>query len=191
MGLDFFGLYGLSLVFVPHWNNTEGGSGLDTSRCYMGQERFDQLLNLLPPHQTVVGIDEHTALILDLENKECRVMGKGSVTLLNDGIGRQFQANQNFSIDELGSYRLHPAEAIVPPGIWERVSTAQGQTQPDAAPEPSAEVLALVEAREVARTQKDWATADKLRDQISDLGWTLMDTPQGPQLQSKGVSSHR
>ena len=35
-GLDLFGPYGLSLAFVPHWNNQDGGENLDTSRCFMG-----------------------------------------------------------------------------------------------------------------------------------------------------------
>ena len=39
-GLDFFGMYGLSLVLIPHWNNREGGAELDTSRCFMGQRAF-------------------------------------------------------------------------------------------------------------------------------------------------------
>ena len=39
-GLDFFGDFGLSLIFVSHWNNNDGGEVLDTSRCYLGQARF-------------------------------------------------------------------------------------------------------------------------------------------------------
>ena len=47
-GLDFFGMYGLPLVFIPHWNNNDGGEELDTSRCFMGQQRFARLVELLP-----------------------------------------------------------------------------------------------------------------------------------------------
>ena len=42
-GLDLFGPFGLRVVFVPHWNNSEGGAELDTSRCFMGQARFAEL----------------------------------------------------------------------------------------------------------------------------------------------------
>jgi len=42
-GLDFFGNYGLNIVFIPQWNNKDGGSDLDTSRCFMGLERFYKL----------------------------------------------------------------------------------------------------------------------------------------------------
>lgn len=38
----------------------------------------------------------------------------------------------------------------------------------------------LVEKREEARKEKDWATSDMLRDQISTLGFEINDTPDGP-----------
>ena len=64
-GLDLFNFYGLKLVFIPHWNNNEGGAELDTSRCFMGQERFMRLIEMLPDEVTIVGLDEKTALIID------------------------------------------------------------------------------------------------------------------------------
>jgi cyanophycinase-like exopeptidase len=84
-GLDFFKLYGLRLVFIPHWNNSEGGAGLDTSRCFMGQERFARLMEMLPEEITVIGLDEKTALVLDLSNQIGQVMGLGKVTLIHTG----------------------------------------------------------------------------------------------------------
>lgn len=84
-GLDFFGLYGLPLVFIPHWNNNDGGDELDTSRCFMGESRFVRLMELLPPDLTVVGIDEKTALILDIKSGDGQVLGEGGVTLIHTG----------------------------------------------------------------------------------------------------------
>jgi cysteinyl-tRNA synthetase len=51
------------------------------------------------------------------------------------------------------------------------------------AQEASVQVLALVEERQQARTNQDWERSDELRQQISDLGWTVKDTPGGPQLE--------
>lgn len=82
-GLDFFSLYGFPLVFIPHWNNNDGGEELDTSRCFMGQPRFAQLMEMLPSHLTVFGIDEKTALIMDMESGLCQVQGLGGVTLIH------------------------------------------------------------------------------------------------------------
>jgi cysteinyl-tRNA synthetase len=45
-----------------------------------------------------------------------------------------------------------------------------------------ADVTALVEARAAARAAKDWAASDRLRDELTALGWTVTDTPDGPQV---------
>lgn len=37
----------------------------------------------------------------------------------------------------------------------------------------------LVKQRDEARANKDWATSDKLRDQLKEMGITIQDTPQG------------
>ena len=42
-----------------------------------------------------------------------------------------------------------------------------------------AEVEALIAARKQARARKDWVEADRIRDQIKELGIVLEDTPQG------------
>lgn len=174
-GLDFFGPYGLSLVFVPHWNNTDGGTALDTSRCYMGQTRFEQLLALLPADSTVIGLDEHTALVLDLAGGDCQVMGRSGVTLLKAGIEQRFLAGQTFALTELGPYRL-------PSDFLPALSVVTDTPAPPAQMEPPLEVLVLLEQRQAARAQREWASADTLRQQMAGLGWQVLDTPTGPQL---------
>jgi cysteinyl-tRNA synthetase len=49
----------------------------------------------------------------------------------------------------------------------------------------SAEVLALVEERQVARASKQWGESDRLRDAIAALGWIVKDTKEGPKLTPK------
>ena len=46
--------------------------------------------------------------------------------------------------------------------------------------EPDGEVLDRVAVRERARREKDWATADRLRDELHAGGWAIEDTPEGP-----------
>ncbi|HWX96631.1 MAG TPA: cysteine--tRNA ligase [Solirubrobacteraceae bacterium] len=50
------------------------------------------------------------------------------------------------------------------------------------AAEPPAEVLALAEQREQARASSDFEAADRLRDEISRLGWEVRDGPGGFEL---------
>ena len=45
-----------------------------------------------------------------------------------------------------------------------------------------ADVMALVEQRAAAKKAKDWATADALRAQITQMGFVVEDTPQGPKV---------
>jgi cysteinyl-tRNA synthetase len=51
----------------------------------------------------------------------------------------------------------------------------------DSAPEADAEIDALVEAREAARRARDWAEADRIRDELSRRGIVVEDTPRGPE----------
>ncbi len=204
-GLDLFGLYGLQLVFVPHWNNTEGGEDLDTSRCFMGQDRFARLAEMLPEDLTIVGLDEKTALIMDPQAGTCQVVGAGGVTLLHTGhihprrsrapgmagsglseIAEQRDAHvhyyhhgESFSLSEIGPFRAYHPEANLPEEVWQRALQAQQQAEPEPPAGPPPEVLALVARRQDARAAKDWAAADALRGQIAALGWAVKDTKDG------------
>jgi cysteinyl-tRNA synthetase len=44
------------------------------------------------------------------------------------------------------------------------------------------EALALLEARQRARENRDFGEADRIRDRLRELGWTVRDGPQGPEL---------
>jgi hypothetical protein len=181
-GLDFFEPYGLSLVMIPHWNNADGGEELDTSRCFMGQVRFERLLNLLSPGVTVVGIDEKTGLLFDLGAGTCQVIGKDGITVMREGNQERFRNGADFSLGELGDFRLpEPVEAGLPAPLWQRaVSAAERQARQA---QPSQEVLDLVEERQAAREGREWRQADELRDQIARLGWQVVDTAEGPRLE--------
>jgi len=40
----------------------------------------------------------------------------------------------------------------------------------------------MADARTTAKTNKDWAEADRLRAAVSAAGWTIQNTPTGPKL---------
>ncbi|MFR2157913.1 MAG: hypothetical protein ACLS43_12960 [Evtepia gabavorous] len=42
-----------------------------------------------------------------------------------------------------------------------------------------AKVEAMIQARQAARKEKNFAEADRIRDELKAMGITLMDTPQG------------
>jgi cyanophycinase-like exopeptidase len=178
-GLNFFAPYGLPLVFIPHWNNRDGGDELDTSCCFMGRARFEALLAMLPPGHIVVGIDEHTALWLDCANQCCEAMGLGAVTILKAGEQRVVSDGETFGLYELMDCKIPDLADGIPPHVWQAALNA-ARAEDESDPQPPQEVLDLVEQRQSTRAQKDWAAADELRDQIMALGWQVKDTPDGP-----------
>lgn len=180
-GLDLFGSFGLSLVFVPHWDNNEGGEELDTSRCFMGRERFDLLVNMLPKKQTVVGIDEKTGLSIDFGNQQCTVIGRGSVTLIQNGREQHYSQGKIFDLQALGNYQLPDPGTGIPSSVW--LSVLKHADQNEHHPDPSPQVIGLVKERENARDRRDWKDADNLRREILNLGWQVRDTPEGPVLE--------
>ena len=47
------------------------------------------------------------------------------------------------------------------------------------------EILDLADKREKAREEQNWAESDRIRDEISQKGWTVEDTPSGSKLKKK------
>jgi hypothetical protein len=78
-GLNLYGDIWQEATIIPHFNNREGGADLDTSYCYIGKERATKMLSMLPTNSNIISLDEHTALIIDLQTKEQSIRGKGSV----------------------------------------------------------------------------------------------------------------
>lgn len=179
-GLDLLGPLGLKIACVTHWNNTEGGANLDTSRCYIGKARLETLLPALSNGTVVVGIDEHTALTLDFSEQVCRVMGKGTVTLVDDGTERVYKTGSDFPMSELGDVRIPDASEGIKPDVWAEMSEAQSRLE-DTITSLSDEAAALIEEREEARRMKQWDRADTLRDRLAEMGYTVTDTPDGTQ----------
>jgi hypothetical protein len=181
-GLDLFDGFETPLSFVPHWNNTDGGDDVDTSRCFLGMDRFNEWCSQLPADHTTVGLDEHTGIIMDFQKQECQVVGISSVSLVRECDPKIHPAGTVFPLSEIGPLLVpEPLEAGISAAAWKLVcSSPPPPSTVDESPPP--EVIALVEARQTARTRKDWAAADDYRHQITNLGWTVQDTPEGYKL---------
>lgn len=104
-GLDILSHFGMNIVVIPHWNNAEGGTH-DTRFCYMGAVRFEKLEALLPDDTIFVGLDEHTACIMDLETQMAYIHGLGNVILRQGrrelSFGREESIPLNSFIEGIG-----------------------------------------------------------------------------------------
>jgi hypothetical protein len=181
-GLNYLGPFGLSVVFIPHWNNNSGGKELDTSRCFIGRERFHRLKKLLPQEMPIIGIDEQTALTITFsERQQWIVTGVGGVT-----IETQTQERTLFEGEYDPAYfgfANHLPDAL-PVGTDKVIKKIiKHRTQPILA--PPEKVIRLANDRLEARQAKEWARADALRDQIAMCGWEILDMVDGYDLKQK------
>ena len=115
-GMNILEHFGFNLVVIPHWNNAEGGTH-DTRFCYMGEARLRKLESRLPDDVCILGLDEHTACLLDLEKDEAIIRGIGSVTLRRSGGERVFEKTERFPLQILREGELEAEATYSAPKI--------------------------------------------------------------------------
>ncbi len=126
-GMDLLGRFGLNTVIIPHWNNAEGGTH-DTRFCYMGEPRLMRLEEMLPREIPILGIDEHTACILDFEEEKMLIRGIGGVTI------RRRDSQEIFNDGEV--LNLSEFIALVKPSTAEKAGDTQKIQTQEGTPEP-------------------------------------------------------
>jgi cyanophycinase-like exopeptidase len=99
-GLHLVAAAGLRVAVIPHFDNTEGGTH-DTRYCYLGERRLRQLEDQLADDTAILGVDEHTAAVLDLDAQLLTVSGRGGVTLRRRGHEWTWTSGATVDLDEL------------------------------------------------------------------------------------------
>ena len=79
-GLDILASIGINAAVIPHYDNTEGANH-DTRFCYLGEARLQMFESLLDEDTYVLGVDEHTGLVIDLDAATASVVGNSNVTI--------------------------------------------------------------------------------------------------------------
>ncbi|MGH9069550.1 MAG: hypothetical protein ACRD0J_18950, partial [Acidimicrobiales bacterium] len=108
-GMDLLAEAGLSAAVIPHFNNAEGGNH-DTRYCYLGERRLSAMEHELAGlagsagsagGAFVLGVDEHTGLVLDLDAGSATVVGLGVVTVRAGGRSSELASGSTVPIAEL------------------------------------------------------------------------------------------
>lgn len=99
-GLGILGHIGINAVVIPHYDNAEGGHH-DTRFCYLGERRLVQMEALLPTDTWVLGVDEHTGLVIDLDAGRADVVGNGTVTIRVDGASQVHPSGSTIALEHL------------------------------------------------------------------------------------------
>ena len=140
-GLDLMHAVGLAgVAVIPHYDNAEGGNH-DTRFCYLGEPRLQVMERQLPDEGFVLGVDEHTGVILDLDQASATVVGRGGLTVRHRGRSEVFPSGATVAVAELlaAGHGLGLATPH-PPGTGEARPAAGGSAG------DGCEVTSLVEA---------------------------------------------
>jgi cyanophycinase-like exopeptidase len=129
-GLDLLSVLGLKVVVIPHYDNAEGGTH-DTRFCYLGERRLALLERELPADSAVLGVDEHTALVFDLETQQVEVLGKGGATVRKVGLSTVLPSGSTLKLSELrdlvvngpGGREARPSPAVAGPAAPDSTAT--------------------------------------------------------------------
>lgn len=143
-GLDLLAPLGLHVAVIPHYDNAEGGTH-DTRFCYLGESRLRTLETQLPTGGFVLGIDSHTALVLDLDAGTASVEGLGGVTIRVAGRSHVLPTGTSVGIERLAATARALSEGADP--LVAAPSATAVQATPDHGTTPLAHEVRDLEDR--------------------------------------------
>lgn len=119
-GLALLREIGVNASVIPHYDNAEGGSH-DTRFCYLGERRLRVLESMMSADEFIIGVDEHTGLVINLDEERAEVVGNSTVTLRKGDRQVTFAAGESFALQVLrspefaaGSTSSGPARSSAP-----------------------------------------------------------------------------
>ncbi|KKT66604.1 MAG: hypothetical protein UW60_C0021G0020 [Candidatus Woesebacteria bacterium GW2011_GWA2_44_33] len=168
-GLKLTSHIGLNLTIVTHWNNLEGGKDLDTNRCFMGKDRFSRLEKLLPVGEMILGIDEHTAVIIDPAAEVLTVWGKDSGWLSVNGTETELKNGAVYDMNFQKKSGNYFSIGVTEKDLKETVSENE-------LPES---IRALLAKRKITRDKGLFDEADETRKSLLKLGYEVRDEKSG------------
>ena len=164
-GLDILSTIGINAAVIPHYDNAEGGNH-DTRFCYLGETRLQLFESMLDDDTYVLGIDEHTGLVIDLNAQIAKVVGNGTVTIRLRGTSFVYPTGDEMSLSLLqdpwilltSNATARQSTATIEPTITASPSGGIGQTADT--PHSLEEALAFAQSTfDTALTHRDAETA--------------------------------
>lgn len=200
-GLNLLAAVGLNCVVIPHFDNKEGGNH-DTSRCYLGERRLRAMERQLPSGVATLGIDEHTALIFDLETSTLQVLGRSNAYWRVNDESRVLENGSRVTIADLDSLpptprapvpiASEPATAHEPIELGKLVAAGgpdalealaqlvqRATTGGEGFIDPAPLIEGVLAVRVSARAHAQFELADRLRDALIKAGIDVQDAPEG------------
>ena len=149
-GLGLLRELGIPASVIPHYDNAEGGSH-DTRFCYLGERRLQVLESMMSDDEYILGVDEHTGLVINLDDETAQVVGNSTVTLRKGSRQVVHSAGESFPIEELRA----PSFTGTFAGTTSQASRSSSKRQDDSPSLSSATARSLLGSAESLRTSFD------------------------------------
>jgi len=94
---------GMPAAIIPHYDNADGANH-DTRFCYIGERRLRVMESLLPPEVFIIGVDEHTGIRFDLDERTAYVFGRGTMTIRHHGESWTVASGESATFEEIISH---------------------------------------------------------------------------------------
>jgi hypothetical protein len=94
---------GMPAAMIPHYDNADGANH-DTRFCYIGERRLRVMESLLPPEVFIIGVDEHTGIRFDLDERTAHVFGRGTMTIRHHGESWTVTSGESATFEEIISH---------------------------------------------------------------------------------------
>jgi len=147
-GLALLREIGVNASVIPHYDNAEGGSH-DTRFCYLGERRLRVLESMMSADEFIIGVDEHTGLVINLDEERAEVVGNSTVTLRKGDRQVTFAAGESFALQVLRAPEF--AAGSTPSGAARSSAPAAEQSSDVRASSPApTSLLASVESSRAA-----------------------------------------
>ena len=130
-GLDLMSALGLRVAVIPHYDNAEG-KNYDTRYCYLGERRLSRLERELPDDAAVLGVDEHTVAVFDLDAGSVGISGRGGVTVRRRGASTVLPAGTVIPLAQL-------QDLVSQDTPWTEAPAGPGAAAPQAPDGPGAQ----------------------------------------------------
>jgi len=94
---------GMPAAIIPHYDNADGANH-DTRFCYIGERRLRVMESLLPPEVFIIGVDEHTGIRFDLDERTAHVFGRGTMTIRHHGESWTVSSGESATFEDIISH---------------------------------------------------------------------------------------
>jgi len=173
-GLDLLGPLGLTVAVIPHYDNAEGGR-YDTRHCYLGERRLAGMERELGEDAAVLGVDEHTAVLIDLRTGDIETRGRGGLTVRRAGDSLVLPAGTQLTLAELRDLvrGIRRATLGVSGGAAAGQDPPGGGDAPERAGSDGEELLAVPLPEIMAAAERRFEAAAAARDSAAMAGVIL------------------